>query len=143
MTRISLLCFLVAIGSPFLFPVTGGTEESATKASKKKVFAHYMPWFRMEPDEEGWTTWEHWKWFGKGPKHDPDDILENGRRDIASVFYPLIGPYNGRDEAVVEYHTLTAGAAGIEGFIADWYGPGDYSDQVFAQMVKTAERYGR
>ncbi|MBN1270628.1 MAG: hypothetical protein JXB04_13650, partial [Kiritimatiellae bacterium] len=83
-----------------------------------------------------------WQWFGKGPKHDPDEILENGRRDIAAVHYPLIGPYDGRDPAVLEYHMLTAKAAGIQGFFADWYGPGTYSDRVFAEMVKAAERYG-
>ena len=106
------------------------------------VYAHYMPWFRAEPAEGGAIIWDHWQWFGKGPKHDPDDILENGRRDIASVYYPLIGPYHGRDPAVLEYHMLTARAAGIAGFIADWYGPGGYSDLVFGDMVKAAERYG-
>ncbi|MBU0678728.1 MAG: hypothetical protein KJ626_11495 [Verrucomicrobia bacterium] len=106
------------------------------------VFAHYMPWFRAEKEADGFITWDHWQWFGKGPKHDPDDIDEDGRRDIASVFYPLIGPYDGRDPDVLEYHFLTAKLAGIDGFIADWYGPGNYSDEVFAAMVRTAEHYG-
>jgi len=105
------------------------------------VLAHYMPWFRMEPTERGGIKWEHWNWFGKGPKHDPDDILDNGRRDIASVYYPLIGPYHGKDRAVLEYHMLTAKAAGIDGFVADWYGPDGYSDEVFNEMVTAAERY--
>jgi len=121
---------------------TSLTMLTPTHASESpKVMAHYMPWFRMEPGESG-MIWEHWKWFGKGPKHDPDDILDNGRRDIASVYYPLIGPYHGKNRAVLEYHFLTANAAGIEGFIADWYGPNDYSDQVFAEMITTAERTG-
>lgn len=105
------------------------------------VYAHYMPWFRAEKTDSG-IVWDHWQWFGKGPKHDPDDILENGRRDIASVYYPLIGPYHGRDPDVLEYHMLTAGAAGISGFIADWYGPNSYSDQVFGDMTRAAERTG-
>jgi glycoprotein endo-alpha-1,2-mannosidase len=106
------------------------------------VFAHYMPWFRAEKQSDGRMTWEHWEWFGKGPKHDPDEIKEGGRRNIASVYYPLIGPYDGRDPSVLEYHFLTARAAGIDGFIADWYGPGTYSDEVFALMVQAAEKYG-
>ncbi len=106
------------------------------------ILAHYMPWFRAEPLSDGQVLWEHWQWFGKGPKHDPDDFREDGRRDIASVFYPLIGPYDGRDPAVLEYHFLTARAAGIEGFVADWYGPGTYSDEVFGHMIRAAERYG-
>jgi hypothetical protein len=101
-----------------------------------------MPWFRVEKTNDGESIWEHWQWYGKGPKHDPDDILKNGHHDIASVFYPLIGPYDERDPAVLEYQMLTAKAAGIDGFIADWYGPDNYTDKVFASMVKTAERYG-
>ncbi|MFH0878594.1 MAG: hypothetical protein V2A34_02665, partial [Lentisphaerota bacterium] len=107
-----------------------------------RVFAHYMPWFRAEPDVDGSTKWEHWQWFGKGPKHDPDNILTNGHRDIASVYYPLIGPYHGRDPVVLEYHVLTAKACGIDGFIADWYGPGNYPDSVFGDLVTTADKYG-
>jgi glycoprotein endo-alpha-1,2-mannosidase len=107
-----------------------------------RVVAHYMPWFRAEPTASGEIVWEHWQWYGRGTKHDPNVILPNGRRDIAAVNYPLIGPYHGRDPVVLEYHMLTAKAAGIDGFVADWYGPGTYSDQVFGDMVKAAERYG-
>lgn len=135
-TLLSLLVVL-AVSCGFLtFAVSTETKSSP------RVLAHYMPWFRMERADDGSLRWEHWQWFGKGPKHDPDDILENGRRDIASVFYPLIGPYDGRDPAVLEYHMLTAKAAGIGGFVADWYGPGNHTDAVFAEMVKAAEKYG-
>jgi len=105
-----------------------------------RVMAHYMPWFGCRPNEDGSLHWEHWHWSGEGPSHDPNTILPNGRRDIASVFYPLIGPYDNSDPAVLEYHFLTAKACGIEGFIADWYG-GGYTDLVFTRMVATAERY--
>jgi hypothetical protein len=111
-------------------------------AESPKVFAHYMPWFEAEKKASGEFAWSHWQWYGKGPKHDPDDVLPNGRRDIASVFYPLIGPYDERDPAVLEYQILTAKAAGIDGFIADWYGPGNSTDKMFAGLVKAAERYG-
>ncbi len=106
-----------------------------------KILAHYMPWFRAEKTDAG-MIWEHWEWYGRGTKHDPETVLENGRHDISSVFYPAIGPYDGRDPAVLEYHLLTAKAVGIDGFVADWYGPGTYTDQVFADLVKAAERYG-
>ncbi|MFH0908496.1 MAG: endo-1,3-alpha-glucanase family glycosylhydrolase [bacterium] len=119
------------------FPYGGGDAPR-----EPQVFAHYMPWFRAEKTADGQMIWEHWQWYGKGTKHDPDEILENGRRDIAAVSYPLIGPYDGRDPAVLEYHLLTAKAAGIDGFIADWYGPGTYSDTVFGELVKAASRCG-
>lgn len=121
--------------------LTGLLAPATTYSEPPLVLAHYMPWFRAEKTDQG-TAWEHWQWYGKGRKHDPDTILPNGRRDIASVFYPRIGPYDGRDRAVLEYHVLTAQAAGIDGFVADWYGPGTYSDRVFAEMTQAAERYG-
>jgi glycoprotein endo-alpha-1,2-mannosidase len=127
------------IGSAVLAAVLAVSTQAE---DSPRVFAHYMPWFRAEPRANGSIEWDHWQWYGKGRKHDPDTILENGRRDIASVFYPMIGPYDGRDPAVLEYHMLTAKAAGIEGFIADWYGPNTYADIVFSEMTKTAERYG-
>jgi hypothetical protein len=117
-----------------LMPGTGRSEQPL-------VLAHYMPWFRAETTPQG-ITWEHWQWYGKGKKHDPDTVLPNGRRDIASVFYPLIGPYDQMDRAVLEYHVLTALASGIDGFVADWYGPGTRSDRVFGELVASAERYG-
>ena len=133
----------------YLLPVLAASFATAMTVAPKSpppvgtdVYAHYMPWFRAEPTPQGGIIWDHWQWFGKGPKHDPDDILENGRRDIASVYYPLIGPYHGRSSAVLEYHMLTARAAGIAGFIADWYGPETYSDLVFGDMVRSAEQYG-
>lgn len=112
----------------------------------RRVLAHYMPWFRAEPaggtNSPNESRWEHWGW-DRGPiNHDPNTLRPDGRRDIAAVDYPLIGPYDSRDPAVLEYHALTAKAAGIEGFIADWYGPGAYTDDVFGRMVATAERLG-
>jgi len=107
-----------------------------------KVLAHYMPWFRMERRDDDSMIWAHWGWSGGGVTHNPDDMDKQGRRDIASVYYPLIGPYDGRDPITLEYHMLTAKAAGIQGFVADWYGPDDFSDAVFSAMVSAAERYG-
>lgn len=116
-----------------------GCRETETVRPPPIVMAHYMPWFRAEPMPDGSTRWEHWPWFGKGPKHDPDDVAPDGRRDLASVFYPMIGPYHGADPDVIEYHVRTARAAGIQGFIADWYGPGTYTDDVFGRLAEAAD----
>lgn len=106
------------------------------------ILAHYMPWFRAEPQPDGSTAWDHWSWFGKGPKHDPSVRRADGRPDLASVDEPLIGPYDSRDPEVLAYHFRTARAVGIQGFIVDWYGPETYTDDVFARMVETAEVEG-
>ena len=94
-----------------------------------------MPWFKAAPLPDGGIDWDHWQWFGKGTKHDPDDLRKDGHRDIASVYTPLIGPYHGLDSRVLEYHCLSARSAGIQGFIADWYGPNTYTDKVFTSLL--------
>ena len=56
--------------------------------------------------------------------HQPN----NGERQIASWYYPLIGPYDSVDPAVLEYHVLLMKLAGIDGVIVDWYGQDNYND---------------
>lgn len=113
-----------------------GTEE-------KLVLAHYMIWFETP---EMSNRWRHWSWDKKPHKRNPDRIFPNGRRDIVGIHYPLIGPYDSASEDVLEYHVLLAKAAGIDGFIVNWYGFKDaynhprYEDQNFRKLLKIAER---
>jgi hypothetical protein len=53
---------------------------------------------------------------------NPNIIDANGHRQIASHYYPLIGPYASIDPAVVEYHLLLMKLSGIDGVLIDWYG---------------------
>lgn len=49
------------------------------------------------------------------------DLYVNGEiKDIASTYYPAIGPYDVTDPDVAEYHVLLAKAAGIDGFMAEF-----------------------
>ncbi|HSV12963.1 MAG TPA: hypothetical protein VLI90_01790 [Tepidisphaeraceae bacterium] len=41
-------------------------------------------------------------------------------KDIASTYYPAIGPYDVTDPDVAEYHVLLAKAAGIDAFMAEY-----------------------
>jgi hypothetical protein len=62
---------------------------------------------------------------------NPDLVGASGERQIASWYYPLIGPYDSTDPAVLEYHVLLMKLAGIDGVIVDWYGSAnclDYGD---------------
>lgn len=138
--RIALILLLAGLCTLAIMDWTRPAADGWPDA-EPRVLAHYMPWFRAEPGPGGSMLWEHWQWFGKGPKHDPDDVLDDGRRDIASVFYPLVGPYHGQDPDILEYHLLSARAAGIGGFITDWYGPGTYSDETTAALLASAERH--
>ena len=83
---------------------------------------HYMPWFISQPYSGSWGF--HWTMNHFNPNvTDP-----SGRQQIASWYYPLIGPYDSLDPAVLEYHVLLMKLAGIDGVIVDWYGQDNYFD---------------
>ena len=85
------------------------------------VLAHYMPWFNSKEvsGEWGW----HWKLKNQNPEN-----LDGDKRDIASHYYPLIGPYDSSDPEVLECHVLLMKIAGIDGVIIDWYGIKEHWD---------------
>ena len=97
----------------------------AVQSAPKPVMVHYMPWFQS-PYSLGSGVWGfHWTM-----NHFNPDVINpaNGEREIASWYYPLIGPYDSLDPAVLEYHVLLMKLAGIDGVIVDWYGQDDYYD---------------
>jgi hypothetical protein len=87
------------------------------KTNSQKVYVHYMAWFE-DPTTSGDGKWgQHWTMANQNP-----DVIANGRRQIASYFYPMIGPYASSDRDVIDYHLLLMKYAGIDGMIVDWYG---------------------
>jgi len=90
----------------------------------KKIMAHYMPWFSAKPTSSTWG----WHWT---MNHFNPDVISNGQRQIASQFYPSIGPYDSSDPVVLEYHVALMKLAGIDGVIVDWYGSQNYNDYPF------------
>jgi hypothetical protein len=91
-------------------------------AAAKQVLVYYMPWYAAKPFSPNWG----WHWTMD--HFNPDVIQATGERQIASWYYPLIGPYDSADPAVLEYHVLLMKLAGIDGVIVDWYGMDDYLD---------------
>ncbi len=106
------------------------------------IAAHYMPWFEVPADTESPDLpWSHWSWAGP-PRHHPSETKADGKRDLATAHYPLVGPYDSSDEALIRYHLATAKAAGIEVLIPIWYGPGSPTDANILPLLKEAERQG-
>ncbi len=85
---------------------------------------HYMPWFQAPPIDDGYG----YHWHEGGGVFDPFETLPDGRASIASHYYPLTGPYDSRDTAVLEYQAALMKMAGIDGVIFDWYGIDDVLD---------------
>ena len=92
------------------------------KENPKKVYAHYMPWFQSREYDGYWG--QHWTMTNR----NPDLIDSDGKRTIASHYYPLIGPYSSADPDLQEYHFLLMKLSGIDGVIFDWYGSQDFYD---------------
>jgi hypothetical protein len=84
--------------------------------------AHYMPWFQTK-EQSG-----YWGWHWTMNHFDPNKIDAAGKREIASHYYPVIGPYDSRDTHVLEYQVLMMKLSGIDGVLVDWYGDEDYND---------------
>ncbi len=86
------------------------------------LMAHYMPWYQT-PAVSGFWGW-HWTM----DFFDPSRQDENGQPEIASHFTPLTGPYDSRDDAVLEYQVLLMKLSGSDGVIVDWYGIEGFRD---------------
>ena len=94
----------------------------ADDAQHPEIFAHYMPWYSSQPVSGKWG----WHWTMD--HFDPEKIRPDGRREIASHDYPLVGPYDSGDRHLLEYHVLLMKYSGIDGVIIDWYGMEDFYD---------------
>jgi hypothetical protein len=108
---------LLAASAGFLFALPQNIV-----AGTKPVMAHYMPWYVAPPTSGSWG----WHWTMN--HFNPNLLNTNGQRQVASWYYPLIGPYDSADPVVLEYHVLLMKLAGIDGVIVDWYGMDNYND---------------
>ncbi len=114
--RLLRCCALLA--AAIVPPVALAQPAAVVKTNSTKVFMHYMPWFET-PATLGGTNWGyHWKFNNQ----NPNTVDETGKRQIASHYYPLIGPYASRDPDVIEYHLLLMKLSGVDGVLIDWYG---------------------
>jgi len=103
------------------------------KDNSMSIYVHYMPWFEDKNSSPDGNWGMHWTMATQNP-----DIMDsNGKREIASHFYPLIGPYASSDPNVIEYHLLLMKYSGIDGILFDWYGSSDYND--YGLIRKNAE----
>jgi hypothetical protein len=116
--------------------------KQVTKTVGKKIFAHMMPWFETNVTNGG--TWGiHWKMNTR----NPDIIDANGQREIASWYYPMIGPYASGDTVVIEYQLLLMKLSGIDGVFIDWPGTLNLNDYPLLvhntkQIVSVLSRIG-
>jgi hypothetical protein len=78
---------------------------------------HYLPWFETPATSPDGKWGQHWTMANENP-----DIIANGKRQIASYFYPMTGPYASSDRNIIDYQLLLMKYSGIDGVIVDWNG---------------------
>jgi hypothetical protein len=139
-----LLGVLAVGGFLVLFSPVIARCATVIKTNPIPVYVHYMPWFQT-PQTLGGNNWGfHWKMNDR----NPNIVDSNGQREIASNYYPLIGPYDSSDPYVIEYHMLLMKLSGIDGVIVDWYGThgtnGDIPSLLSAsnKIVAATQTYG-
>lgn len=114
-----------------------------SKSNIMKLYAHYMPWFEIPATSNDKKWGQHWTMATCNPEQKDG----NGKRQIASHYYPLIGPYASSDAVVLNYHALLMKYSGIDGVMIDWYGTQDkydYSPNRYntEELVKAIDRAG-
>ncbi len=113
----------------------------------KKVYADYHGTRYTRPHDGMLGRWSYYLHTGqfntpiKSLNYNADIILENGRHDIASVNYPLVGIQSAMDEDYIEYQILSAKTAGIDGFFIEWGYPEHESNFLLKAMQRVAGRY--
>ncbi|MDF2457315.1 MAG: hypothetical protein K0R51_3308 [Cytophagaceae bacterium] len=113
-----LLMLVVFFFGCMASPVFAQAPVDVTKTNSKPVYVHIMPWFDG-PKTLGNNNWGyHWKM----QKMNPNIVDGNGKRQIASHYYPEIGPYDSSDPDVIDYQLLLMKLSGVDGILIDWYG---------------------
>ncbi len=126
--KVRLLLLLLAAA----VSITSDRAAAQTASSSKPlILAHYMPWYAAKPLSQSWG----WHWTMN--TWDPDQVVQ-GKRQIASHYYPQIGPYDSGDPQLIEYHLLLMKLAGIDGVIVDWYGLQPFRD--YAVLHRNTQR---
>jgi hypothetical protein len=88
--------------------MTLGAPAIGSSAENRNVFMIAMS-VAASPTTSGlWRTWQN-------GNHHPDNKDGEGRRDISSVYYPLIGVYDNADPDYIDYHLQLAKMCGIDG----------------------------
>lgn len=110
-----VICIISLLAALFATRMEANAQKQVEKTNPMKIYMHYMPWFET-PESIG-----IWGWHWTMNTMNPDKIIDS-QRQIASHYYPLIGPYASRDKDVIEYHLLLMKLSGVDGILIDWYG---------------------
>jgi len=93
----------------------------------RRVLALYYPWYGT-PSFGG-------KWLHQ------DGVNTESRTMTSHTHYPLSGPYDSTDPAVIDRHLRQAKSAGIDTLVCSWWGLQDRSDKGIRMLLKRAPKF--
>jgi hypothetical protein len=97
----------------------------------RKVLAFYYPWYGNAAVEGGSGRASHW------------GMIDEARRDVSdSTHYPSLGPYDSYDPSLIRRHCQWAVEAGLDGFIASWWGHASFEDGAMTRLLESCQESG-
>jgi hypothetical protein len=122
---VTLALLLLATGAP----LTRAGGEGEPKPGPL-LLANYYTWYATGGGPH--KIWTHWvrhdvaDRMNREARQSGETVSTLGHEEIASVDWPLAGLYDSDDREIVRWHIRLAQAAGIDAFLVDWWGPGDW-----------------
>lgn len=100
--------------------VQAGDYQAFNGNPHKMALIAYQPWYASEA--EGWGNWQYTDAsdYDGGVNSYPSRYID-GQRDIASVYYPMIGAYDSSDPEVINYHLDLIKAMNIDVVQVNYY----------------------
>jgi hypothetical protein len=84
----------------------------------------------LYPDLDRHFLFEYYPWYGGPPAYEHWDYLDrHPPLDLATRYFPKLGPYDVRDVATLEQHARFIREAGIGGVALSWWGRGSWQDR--------------
>lgn len=121
LNRRAFLTGTVALGLAGPSPEPASAQALAPRRPKVLVF--YYGWYG---NERFGGQWRQWKGLGATP------ILNT----------PSLGLYDSHDPSIIRWQMEQAKAAGVDGFVVAWMGPGSFTDKGVPLLLETAEAVG-
>uniref|UniRef100_A0A915CF32 Glycoprotein endo-alpha-1,2-mannosidase n=1 Tax=Parascaris univalens TaxID=6257 RepID=A0A915CF32_PARUN len=114
------------------------------------IHIFYYPWYGNPKYDGGkYYHWNH-KYIPHWNKAIAGEFVKGQHvppPDIASSFYPKLGPYSSRDPVVIEQHMKWISSSGIDVIAISWYPPGMADseghswDDLVPQLLDAAEKH--
>jgi len=120
-----LVAVVMSVGEAF--------AEQTDAPIDRKVLAFYYTWYGS-PEVSG--KWLHWR---RG-ESDFSLLDQRGLPYVRSTNHPTIGLYDSNDPLVISGHLKLARNAGIDAFIATWWGQNDFTDKAFEACMDVADK---